>query len=191
MKTWSLVALASVPIALTAGVLALAGAAPADEHPANFTGGHEIGRNDLGRPCVLIAAALGVKTEVFREAFRGVSPAKGRGPSGEEARKNKDALLKVLAPYGVTNERLDEVSNYYRFNPQDGELWKHQAAKAHAVVEAGKLKSVVIDDPGAGYSTPPKVTFRGFEKVEFLVTLRFDEDLSKNGSIRSIAVKTR
>ncbi len=66
--------------------------------PVQISEGHEIGKNDYGRPVVLIAAALGVKPDVFREAFSGVTPARGRGPTGEEARKNKAALMKVLAP---------------------------------------------------------------------------------------------
>src|SRR4051812_40350524 len=69
--------------------------------PVTFSGGHEIAKNDFGRPIPLMAAALGVKPDVFREAFSGVTPAKGRGPTGDEARKNKQALMKVLAPYGV------------------------------------------------------------------------------------------
>src|SRR5207237_7999977 len=76
-----------------------------------FSGGHEIGKKDFGRPVVLIAAALEVKPEVFREAFSGVTPAKGRKPSGDEARKNKAALLTVLAPHGATNARLAEGSD--------------------------------------------------------------------------------
>src|SRR5436309_3576180 len=107
--------------------------------PVTFLGGHEISKNDFGRPVVLIAAALEVKPEVFREAFSGVTPAKGRKPSPDEARKNKAALLKVLAPHGVTNERLDEVSDYYRFRPDRGELWPTTAAKAHAIVAGGKI----------------------------------------------------
>src|SRR5690606_8516516 len=91
--------------------------------PVVFTKGHEIGRNDFGRPVVLIAAGLGVSPEIFRKAFSGVTPAKGRRPTREEARKNKTALLKVLAPHGVTNARLDEVSDYYRYHPERGELW--------------------------------------------------------------------
>ena len=176
---------ASALIALAA----FGGIARAEDAPVTFTGGHDIGKDDHGRPCVLIAAALGVKTEVFREAFSGVTPAKGGKPSDDEARKNKEALLKVLKPHGVTNERLDEVSNYYRFKPQDGALWKNTDAKAHAVVEGGKVVKVVIDEAGAGYSTPPKVTVKGFEKVEFVVTLHFDKDMAKNGSIKSIEVK--
>jgi hypothetical protein len=81
--------------------------------PVTFSGGHETDPKDHGRPVVLVAAALEVKPEVFREAFSGVTPARGGKPSQEEARRNKAALMKVLKPHGVTNERLDEVSNYY------------------------------------------------------------------------------
>lgn len=167
----------------------LTGAVRGEDVPAAISGGREIGKGDHGRPCVLIAAALEVEPDVFREAFRAVTPAKGRGPTGGEARKNKAALLRVLGPHGVTNERLDEVSDYYRFRPQDGELWKHRDAKAHAVVEGGKLIKVVLDDPGAGYTAPPRVKVRGFEKAEFVVALDFGKDLATNGSIRSIKVK--
>ena len=85
--------------------------------PVTFSGGHETDPQDHGRPVGLVAAALGVKPEVFRQAFSGVTPAKNGKPSPEEAQRNKAALMKVLGPYGVTNERLDEVSNYYRYQP--------------------------------------------------------------------------
>src|SRR5215210_1846395 len=111
--------------------------------PVLFSGGHETDPKDHGRPVVLVAAGLGVKPEVFRKAFSGVKPARGRGPTGEEARRNKEALMKVLGPYKVTNDRLDEVSNYYRYRPQEGELWPTKLAKAYAVVEEGKIKKVV------------------------------------------------
>lgn len=187
MKIGSKAAIAAATVALAAGTFLFA--APAEEHAVSFSGGHDIGREDHGRPCVLIAAALGVKTEVFREAFSGVRPAKGRGPTGEEARRNKDALLKVLAPHGVTNERLDEVSNYYRFRPQNGELWTHVDAKAKAVVEGGKLVRVEVTEPGSGYTTPPNVVVKGFEKVDLVVKLHLDKDLARNGSIESIQIK--
>ncbi|MBW7459054.1 hypothetical protein K0U00_33890, partial [Paenibacillus sepulcri] len=82
-----------------------------------ISGGFDTDPVDHGRPVVLIAAALGVPTEVFREAFSGVTPAGAGsgGPTAEEAQQNKAALLKVLGSYGITNERLDEVSNYYRY----------------------------------------------------------------------------
>lgn len=156
-----------------------------------FSGGHEIGRNDFGRPVVLIAAALDVKPEVFREAFSGVTPAKGRGPSGDEARKNKAALMKVLAPHGVTNERLDEVSNYYRYQPQRDQLWPTTAAKAHAIVEGGKIKRIVVTSPGSGYCSPPQVKVEGFEGAEFKVKLALGNDLKRNGGLGAVEVEER
>ncbi len=68
-----------------------------DDGPVQISGGHDIGKNDFGRPVALIAAALGVKPDVFREAFSGVTPARGRGPTGDEARKNKAALRSLGA----------------------------------------------------------------------------------------------
>src|SRR4051794_40101505 len=91
--------------------------------PVTFSGGHETDPRDHGRPVVLIAAALNVKQEVFRKAFSGVTPARGRRPTGDEQRRNKEVLLKALGPYKVTNDRLDEVSDYYRYRPEKGELW--------------------------------------------------------------------
>src|SRR5580704_7478757 len=161
------------PLKTGIGVLAVSvglgsAACNADEKkvPVSFSSGHQIGTKDFGRPIVLIAAALGVKPEVFREAFSGVTPARGRAPSGDEARANKAALMKVLAPHGVTNERLDEVSDYYRFQPQRGQLWPTAAAKAHAIVENGKIKRIVVTDPGLGYCSPPDVRVEGFGHIE-------------------------
>src|SRR5438445_707423 len=67
--------------------------------PVIFTGGYETDPSDHGRPVVLVAAALEVKPEVFREAFRDVRPARNGKPSAEEARNNKAALMKGLQPY--------------------------------------------------------------------------------------------
>jgi len=169
-------------------LLLLACPARGTDVPITFTGGHEIGKNDYGRPVVLIAAALEVKPEVFREAFSGVTPAKGGKPSDDEARKNKAALMKVLSPHGVTNDRLDEVSNYYRFRKDKGQLWPTTPAKAHAVVENGKVTKIVVTEPGSGYCTLPKATIEGMEKVELTVTLQFDKDMKKNGAVKLIEV---
>jgi hypothetical protein len=172
----------------TVGMNSVATQAAETKVPVTFSGGHEIGKNDFGRPVVLIAAALDVKPEVFREAFSGVTPAKGGKPSGEEARRNKAALMKVLKPHGVTNERLDEVSDYYRFQPQRGELWKTTSAKAHAVVEDGKIKKIVIEEPGSGYSSLPDVKVEGFKDAKLKVKLHLDKELKKNGGIDSIEI---
>lgn len=136
----------------------------------------------------LIAAALGVKPEVFRKAFSGVRPARDGRPSPEEARRNKEALMKVLKPLGISNDRLDEVSNYYRYRPQEGELWPTTPAQAHAIMENGKIKRIVVTAPGSGYSSPPKATLEGMDEIPLKVTLKFGKDLKKNGGVGSIEV---
>ena len=185
MKIWSKLCLLVVPACL---IVAL-GAGPSDDYVVMFSGGHDIGKDDYGRPCVLIAAALGVQTDVFRKAFSGVTPARNGRPSSAEAKRNKEAMLKVLEPHGVTNDRLDEVANHYRFRPQDGELWSHKDAKAHAVVVDGKLMKIIVDDAGSGYTTPPEVMIKGFGKVDCVVMLNFDKNTKHNGAIKSIEVK--
>jgi hypothetical protein len=156
--------------------------------PVIYSGGHETDPRDHGRPVVLAAGALGVTPEVFRKAFSGVTPARGRGPTREEARRNKEALMKVLKPYKVTNDRLDEVSNYYRYRPEKGEMWPTTAAEAYAVVEDGAIKRIVVTKPGAGYSSPPKVTVKGFAKVPLEAKIEFVKDLKKNGAVASVTV---
>jgi hypothetical protein len=156
--------------------------------PVVISEGHDTDPKDGGRPVVLVAGAMEVKPEVFRQAFSGVTPARNGKPSGDEARKNKAALLKVLAPHGVTNERLDKVSDYYRYRPQDGELWPTTNAKAVAIVENGQIKRIEVTEPGAGYSSVPKMTVKGFEGVKLEATLSFHKDFKKNGAIDAIKV---
>lgn len=175
--------------AVTLALLSRAGRAEETSEvrvPLIFSGGHETDPRDRGRPVVLVAAGLGVKPAVFRKAFSGVTPARDGRPTAAEARANKQALLKVLAPYGVTNERLDEVSDYYRYRPQVGDLWKNTPAEGYAVVEGGKITKLVITRPGAGYSSAPEAAAQGMEDVELKTTLRFAKDLKKNGSIASV-----
>lgn len=171
---------------LTSWSCTQAGEAPAGSVPVKITGGHVITQRDFGRPVTLIAAGLRVEPEVFREAFSGVTPARGRHPTGAEARRNKEALMKVLAPHGVTNERLDEVSNYYRFRPESDEIWPTRPAQAYAVVEQGQLTRIVVTDPGSGYCSEPRVTIAGFPKAAFQVTLTLGKDLPRNGGVASI-----
>lgn len=173
---------------LGASTLGTIGMGAETKIPVTFSGGHDIAKNDYGRPITLMAAALGVKPDEFRKAFSGVTPARGRGPTGAEARRNKEALMKILKPLGVTNERMDEVANYYRFRPQNGELWPTKPAVGYAIVEDGKIKKVVVTEAGSGYCSPPKVTVKGFEKVPLAARLKLVTDLKKNGGIESIEV---
>jgi hypothetical protein len=155
--------------------------------PVVFSGGHETDPRDRGRPVVLIAAALGVPSNVFREAFSHVRPAPaGTRPDPEQVRRNKEALMDALEKYGVTNDRLDEVSNYYRYVRRRGELWKTRPAAAYALVKDGKVTSVMITNGGSGYSSPPTVTVHDVPGFEAEVKLAFSKQLNKNGSVASI-----
>jgi hypothetical protein len=155
-----------------------------------ISGGFDSDPQDHGRPVALVAAALGVPTEVFREAFSGVAPAGlDRGPTAEEAQRNKAALMKVLAPYGITNERLDEVSNYYRYNGKNGGIWKRTLATATPTMTNGILSGVIITNPGSGYSSNPTVTIMGPNgTVTAKATVTYTKDFNTNGSLSSITL---
>ncbi len=159
--------------------------------PVEFVGGHYTEPIDRGRPVQLIGAALGVSAEVFREAFSGVTPARGRGPTGAEARANKQALMRVLGPYGITNNRLDEVSNYYRYRPQAGEMWPTRDAKAVALVVDGRIVGFEITDGGAGYNSRPQIRVEGFGEVPATVTVEYGTNLSTNGRVTAIELLGR
>jgi hypothetical protein len=155
--------------------------------PVIFTGGHDTLGVDHGRPVILIASALKVPPEVFRKAFSGVHPAKrGGGPTDGEARANKKVLMDALSPYGVTDERLNEVSNYYRYRRDKGEMWKTVPAEAYATVSNGVVTGFTITNPGSGYSSPPAISLKGMDDPHVVATLAFDADFAKNGSVREI-----
>lgn len=158
--------------------------------PVVFSGGHETDPRDYGRPVVLVASALGVSSEVFREAFSRVHPAGpgSGGPTREEARANKAALLSVLGKYGITNERLDEVSNFYRYPPGSRGLWKNRPAVANALVKDGVITGYEIVDGGAGYTTPPAVAVPNLSDTAAKVELSFGKKFETNGAIATITL---
>ena len=155
--------------------------------PVVFSGGFDTDQRDHGRPVALIAAALGVTPEIFREAFSRVRPARpDRGPTRDEATANKEALLSVLEKYGVNNEQLDEISNLYRYNPAAGEHWRHTPAVANALVKNGAIVGYEIISGGAGYSSAPRVTVPNMRDAEAKVELSFGKNLKTNGCISAI-----
>ena len=86
----------------------------------------------------------------------------------------------------MTNDRLDAVSNYYRYAGSRGETWKHRDAAGYAVVRGGAVVSVTVTDAGAGYTTPPTVTLPGLPAATLTPTLAFGTDLATNGSVKAV-----
>jgi hypothetical protein len=158
--------------------------------PVVFAGGHDTDPRDHGRPVALVAAGLGVPADVFREAFTKVHPAgPGQQPEPEQVRQNKAALMAALGKYGVTNETLDAVSNYYRYPPGRGNLWRVRPAAAVALVRDGAVVGYEVTDGGAGYTTPPTVTVPDVKNAPAVaVELAFGKDLKTNGSIATVTV---
>ena len=205
MKNSRIVAIAGLGLV---AVLALAGCSAASVAPSSLdaqgttgsqgsqttgevtvtiSGGHGTDPVDNGRPVVLVAAALGVPTGVFREAFSGVTPAgAGEQPEDTQVRLNKSALLEVLAPYGITNEQLDAASDFYRYNGSSGGTWAHTDATAVAVLTDGKVSSIIVTTAGAGYSSTPTVTLSTGQTAT--ATLAYGTDTATNGSIESISL---
>jgi len=169
-------------------VLQTASAASNGEVQVVITGGHDTDPRDGGRPVVLIASALGVPSEVFREAFTHVNPASaGMEPNPVQVRLNKSALLNALGPYGVTNDFLDTVSNYYRYNRSAGETWPQTPATATAIITNGVVTGFEITNPGSGYSSVPIITILNSD-VTATATLAFTSDFSTNGSLAAITL---
>jgi hypothetical protein len=163
------------------------GAAAEEKVQLVISGGHETDPRDRGRPVALVAGGLGVSPEVFRSAFNRVKPAAGgTEPEPAQVRRNKEVLMGALARYGVTNDELDRVSNYYRYPPGRGKMWPVEAAAGYATVKEGAITSVVITNAGSGYNSLPAVSVAGHPEWSFEANLAFGSDLKKNGSISSI-----
>jgi hypothetical protein len=175
-----------------AAALSTIGTSSAPARPATRTvtlaisGGHQTKAVDNGRPVVLVAAALGVPETVFRKAFSGVSPAAGgTEPDPAQVDRNKQALLDVLSPYGVTNDELDRVSNHYRYVPGSGTTWPGTRAIVKATISGTRIVRVTIVRAGSGYSSPPTLRVPGLPGVRLGTTLGFSTDFAKNGRIAS------
>ena len=111
----------------------------------------------------------------------------GQEPDPAQVQLNKAALLRVLGPYGVTNDRLDAVSDYYRFNGSAGETWPRTPATATAIVTNGVVTGVTITTAGAGYTSPPTITITG-SNATATATIGFSSDFKANGSLTAITL---
>jgi hypothetical protein len=155
-----------------------------------FSGGHDTDPVDHGRPVVLVAAALGVKTEVFREAFSHVHPAGpgSGGPTDVEARQNKAALMNALGKYGITDAQINAASNFYRYPPGSKNLWKNQPAAANALVKNGAVVGYEITSGGYGYTSPPTVSVPDIKGATPKVEVSFGKDMQNNGAVSAITI---
>ena len=150
-------------------------------------GGHQTDPRDHGRPVNLVAGALHVPPSVFREAFSHVRPSPGgETPGADRVRSNKDALLSRLSRYGVSNDRLDEVSNYYRYRPQEGEMWPTREAHVFALVKKGAIVGFEVKDGGCGYTTAPEITVPGVPNLHLTAQISYSQAFEKNGQITAI-----
>ena len=158
--------------------------------PVTFSGGHDTDSRDGGRPVVLIAAALGVSSDVFRDAFSKVLPGPGSGsePEPAQVRQNKAVLMEALGKHGITNDELDKVSNYYRYVPGRNSLWTNQAAVANALVKDGSVIGYEIVSGGFGYSSTPTVSVPNIKGAIAKLELAYGKEMEKNGSVSAINV---
>jgi hypothetical protein len=178
---------------VTLGLAAAAGcasSAPSSDRtvPVSLVGGFQIGADDYGRPVPLYASMLGVTPDVFRRAFSGVRPDAAHSPTSARQQTNKSALMSVLGAYHVTNDQLDRVANYYRFNSAAGQTWPQRIARAEAVVKNGTITSIRVIDSGAGYTTAPTVVIAGFPSTTAVAHVVFTNDFATNGHIGAITM---
>jgi hypothetical protein len=158
------------------------------EVPVTISGGYETVASDGGRPTILIAAALNVTQAQFQDAFSRVTPARGSEPTTAQELANKAALLATLAPLGVNNDRLDEVSGFYRYLESAGQVWQRTAATATATVINGVVTKITITSAGAGYSSVPIITVPG-SSSKIAATLAYGTNLTTNGRISALTVQ--
>lgn len=113
----------------------------------------------------------------------------GTQPDQARAQQNKSVLLASLGRYGVTNEKLDIVSDYYRYQPGTGRLWPTKPASIVAVVQNGQVISFEVTDGGSGYSSTPALSVPGTKCPPVTVKLLYGQDLRNNGSIGSVTIR--
>jgi len=112
----------------------------------------------------------------------------GTIPGHQRVQENKAKLMRVLGPKGITNDRLDEVSDYYRYNRRFEKLWRTRPASIYAVVDEGDVIGFKIIDGGAGYTTSPSVSIPGVNTFNATVNLSFGTDLSTNGAVTAVSI---
>ena len=57
--------------------------------------------------------------------------------------------MDALGKYGIINDQLDKVSNYYRYQRSKGEMWPTNPAVAYALGKDGKIIGYEIENAAA------------------------------------------
>ena len=96
--------------------------------------------------------------------------------------------MNALGKFGIDNDRLDAVSNFYRYPPGSRNLWKNQPATASALVKEGSIIGYEITNGGYGYTKSPIVTVPGMASATAKVEIAYGKDMATNGTVSVITM---
>jgi hypothetical protein len=95
-----------------------------------------------------------------------------------------------LGKYGITNDRINTVSNFYRYAAWEGGIWRNKPAVANALVKDGAIIGYEITYGGYGYTTPPTVSVPGLDGTLAKVELSFGKEFETNGAVSAITISS-
>lgn len=150
-----------------------------------FSGGRETQPEDNGHPVTLIANALDITPQVFREAFFQFVP-DAENTDTDGWKQHLPEMMKILGPHGVTEARLTEVLDYYAGTRAGGATWPLEPAIAWATVKDGKITGFEVTTGGAGYNSPPTVNVAGHDTSGVKAELSGSNSLKQNGAVSGI-----
>lgn len=153
-----------------------------------ISGGHETDDIDAGRPVFLIGSMLGITGEQFRDAFSYVTPEENGHLNDETAQANKVKLLAQLEPYGITNDEINRVTDYYRYYPGDTNIWPYAHVVLDATISNGAVTSFEVTSGGHGYTSNVTIVVDGYGNIPVNATISYTDSFETNGAIDTITV---
>ena len=96
--------------------------------------------------------------------------------------------MNALGKFGVTDDRLNAVSNFYRYPPGSRALWKNKPATANALLKNGTIVGYEITSGGYGYTRPPTVSAPGSDGAMAKVEISYGKYLETNGAVSAITI---
>jgi len=153
-----------------------------------ISGGHETDDIDAGRPVFLIGSMLGITGEQFRDAFSYVTPEENGHLNDETAQANKVKLLAQLEPYGITNDEINSVTDYYRYYPGDINIWPYAHVVLDATISNGTVTSFKVISGGHGYTSNVTIVVDGYGNIPVNAIISYTDSFETNGAIDTITV---